>query len=192
MATEQFDKVIERLTTLLAELNAKTEPADTQTVSGAVTVGSGTVAVSSLPALIAGTANIGDVDVLTIAGGTTRIGGTYNVGGTVIDEVPTVRTINRDFLNATLIGNTQIVAAQGANVRIRVLGLVVVGTLAVTIKLQSATTDITAGFPIATTGGFLFPYNPHGWFQTTANEALNLNLSLATAVGMNIIWVQAT
>lgn len=143
-------------------------------------------------ALPAGSANIGDVDVLTIAAGTNRIGAVYPLCGQVVDENGTLRTVNRAFANATLSGNTQVVAAQGAGVRIRVLSVAVVATLAVTVKFQSATTDISAGMPIAATGGYIRPDNPHGWFQTSANEALNINLGLGTAVGVDLTWVQAT
>lgn len=142
--------------------------------------------------LAAGTANIGDVDVLSIAAGTNRIGAVYEATGQLVDEVPTLRTVNRAFVNASLSGNTAVVAAQGVGVRIRVLSVFAVGTLAVTVKFQSATTDITAGFPFAANGGMVLPHNPHGWFQTNANEALNINLGVATATGCQVTWVQAT
>jgi len=178
-------------------------------VAGTANIGD--VDVLTLPALVAGTANIGDVDIASIAAGdanignvdivtmpnvtlaaaTARIGGTYDVGGQIIDEVPTVRTVNRAFVNASLIGNTAVVAAQGAGVLIRVLSLVVVTTLANTVKFQSATTDITAGFPLGANGGMVLNNNSHGWFQTAANAALNINLSVATATGCNVTWVQA-
>lgn len=125
--------------------------------------------------------------------GTLRVGGTYDVGGNVIDEVPTVRSINRAFVNATASGNTEVVASQGASVRVRVLSVFCVTSTAVSVKFQSATTDISATFPIAATGGFVMPETQHGWFQTAANEALNVNLSgAATNCGVSIIWVQAT
>lgn len=154
----------------------------------------GDVDVLTLPALVAGSANIGDVDVLTVPAliaGTARIGGVYPVGGQQIDEGGTVRAVSRAFVNAVLIGNTAVVAAQGAGVKIRVLSAMAVGTLAVTIKFQSATTDITAGFPLGINGGMVLPYNPHGWFETAANEALNINLGLGTATGVNITWCPA-
>ena len=136
--------------------------------------------------------DIGDVDVTSISAGTNRIGAVYQVCGQMVDETGTVRTVNRSFVNATLSGNTELVATQGPGVRIRVLSVTFLALLAVTIKFQSATTDITAGFPIAINGGIALPYNPHGLFQTGANEALNINLSLATSVGVNVTWVQAT
>lgn len=107
------------------------------------------------------------------------------------DESGVIRTCNRTFLNATASGNTQIVAAQGAGLRIRLLAANVTSGTALTIKFQSATTDICSGKPVAANGGWIAPYAPVGWFQTTANEALNVNLSGAGTVGVDIIWIQA-
>lgn len=132
------------------------------------------------------------VTVSSITAGTTRIGGTYDVGGTIIDEVPTARSINRAFVQASASGNTQIVAAQGGGVRIRVLAVFAVAAAAVSIKFQSATTDKTASFALAANGGFVLPETAHGWFETNANEALNVNLGGAVSTGVQIIWVQST
>lgn len=135
------------------------------------------------------------VDVITLPSliaGTARVGATYPLSGQLVDENGTVRTVSRAFANATLSGNTQVVAAQGAGVKIRVLSYTVVCLLAVTIKFQSGTTDISAGYPFAINGGVAVPYNPHGLFETAANEALNINLSLGTTVGVTVIWIPAT
>ena len=144
---------------------------------------------SPVPVSLTSTTITGSV---ALAAGTTRVGGTYDVGGQIIDEVPTVRTVNRAFVNASSTGNTSLVAAQGVGVRIRVLGIIAVSTLANNVKFQSATTDISALFPLAANAGFVLPETAHGWFQTAANEALNVNLSAATATGVQVIWVQAT
>lgn len=124
--------------------------------------------------------------------GANLIGGFYGVCGQLIDETGTLRTVNRAFVNATLIGNTEVVATQGGAIRIRVLAVTFVALSAATVKFQSATTDISAGFPIGINGGVAIPYNPHGLFQTAANEALNINLSLGVTVGCQVTWVQAT
>lgn len=130
---------------------------------------------------------------VSVPASTNRIGGAYPVGGNVIDEVPTVRTVNRSFVNATASGNTALVAAQGLGIRIRVLSVFLCTSTAVTVKFQSATTDVSCGSSLAANGGFVMPDNPHGWFQTNANEALNVNLSgAATNVGVQVVWVQAT
>jgi len=112
------------------------------------------------------------------------------VCGQVIDESGVAQTVQRAFANATGSGNTQVVAAQGAGVRIRVLSVFAIATTAVTIKFQSATTDISAGFPVGANSGFAI-VNNHGIFQTAANEALNINLSGAVATGVQVTWVPA-
>ena len=97
-------------------------------------------------------------------------------------------TIPSAFLNASSIGATPIVAAQ-TGMSIRVIGAVLVSTLANTVKFQSAATDISATFPLGANGGLVLPFNEHGWFQTAPGEALNINLSVATATGISINYI---
>lgn len=119
--------------------------------------------------------------------------GNYPLSGVVMDAT-TRRSVETtiSFANPSSSGNTQVVAAQGAGVKIRVLSLVIVSTIAQTVKFQSATTDISAGFPVAANGGIVLPPNDHGWVQTADNEALNINLSAATATGVQVVWIPVT
>jgi len=88
------------------------------------------------------------------------------------------------FGNPSASGNTAAVAAAGAGIMIRVLSLTLVnGATANGVKFQSATTDITCLFALGVNGGLVLDHNKAGHFQTAANEALNINLSGATAVG---------
>lgn len=169
--------------TTLAALNNKVTAVNTG--AGVIASQGGALAVTSTSTVITGA-----LPALTAS--TNRVGGFYDTGGTIVDEVPTARAIQRTFVNASASGNTAVVAAQGSGVRIRVLAVLAVATAATTVKFQSATTDISAGFPFGANGGMVLPYNQHGWFQTTANEALNINLSVGTAVGVQILWVPAT
>lgn len=98
----------------------------------------------------------------------------------------------RAYANATAGGNTQVVAAQGAGASIRVLAVAVLTSADVAVKFRSATTDISSSKEIAAKGGFVLPLNPQGWYQTAANEALNINLSGAANVGVDITWVPIT
>lgn len=91
------------------------------------------------------------------------------------------------FTTASSTGNTAVVAAQTNN-KIRVHAVLVVSTLANSIKFQSASTDKTALFPVGATGGFVLPYNPAGWFETAVNEALNINMSTATSTGVQVTY----
>lgn len=91
--------------------------------------------------------------------------------------------------NPSSLGSNAVVAAPSATGRIRVLGFGMVTTLANNIKFQSAGNDISATFPLAANGGVVFPFNEHGWFETNPGEALNLNLSVATPVGLQVHYI---
>ncbi len=91
--------------------------------------------------------------------------------------------------NPATTGNTQLVAA-ATGARYRVLQAAIVSTAANTVKFQSATTDISASWPLGANGGIVLPYNEHGWFETNVGEALNINLSAATATGVQIQYIK--
>jgi len=86
-------------------------------------------------------------------------------------------------------GATALVAAV-AGAKYRVLAAAVVATTAVSVKFQSASTDITGTFPLGANGGVVLPYNEHGWFETAVNEALNINLSGAVSCGVQIQYIK--
>jgi len=116
----------------------------------------------------------------------------YGGGGKLVDENGTTRTVFRSFADATASGDTEVVAAQGAGIRIRVLAYSFVSDASVTAKFRSATSSISSGKPVSANGGVVAAEAPHGWFQTSANQALNINLSGTANVGVDVIWVQAT
>ena len=88
---------------------------------------------------------------------------------------------------ASLGSNTLVAAVPGA--RYRVLAVAAITTLANNIKFTSNASDISATFPLAANGGLVLPFNEHGWFQTNLGEALNINLSVATAVGVQLQYI---
>ncbi len=90
--------------------------------------------------------------------------------------------------SASAFGATTLVASPGA-ARIRVLQVAMVATAATTVKFQSNATDISAGWPLGANGGLVLPFNEHGWFETAVGESLNINLSAATAVGIQIQYI---
>lgn len=96
--------------------------------------------------------------------------------------------VQRVGVTATALGATALVAAK-AGKKIRVLGVVAVATLANSIKLQSASTDITALFPLGANGGFTLPYCDHGWCETAEGEALNISMSVATSTGVQLVYM---
>ena len=107
----------------------------------------------------------------------------------VIPKEGAVKNIKFAFINATGSGNTALVAAV-TGAKIRVVGLSLVTLVANTVKFQSATTDKSAGLPLAANGGLVLPLNEHGWLETTRGEALNFNQSAATTTGVNVAYVE--
>lgn len=103
----------------------------------------------------------------------------------VTSATPLESPIKRTFLNASSLGSTLVVAGAGDS-RIRVFSVATVAAGAVSVKFQSAATDISATFALAANGGFILPFNEHGWFETAPGESLNFNLSAAVATGVSI------
>lgn len=87
-------------------------------------------------------------------------------------------------------GVTNLVAAVSTK-KIRVLGFVLTANAAVNVKFQShvTPTDITGLHYLAQNSIVTVPYNPKGWFQTIAGEALDINLSGNVAVGGYFLYV---
>lgn len=106
----------------------------------------------------------------------------------VTSTPPKNRTVLSAFVNPSSIGsNAAIAAAPGRSIRVVGAALVAVGTN--NIKFLSAATDISATFSFAANGGLVLPYNDHGWVQTAEGEALNVNLTVATAVGVHLLYI---
>lgn len=106
----------------------------------------------------------------------------------VTRTAPQQLSIKSTFVNTSALGATAVIAA-APGMSIRVIDAAIVTTLANSVKFQSASTDISALFPLGANGGIVLPFNEHGWFQTAAGEALNVNLSVATATGIQINYI---
>lgn len=108
----------------------------------------------------------------------------------------TVRTVNFGNADVNASGSTQLVAPQGAGNKVRVLSFLAMANGTVIGKFQSTgsagtITSLSGYLPLGGNGGFVLPHNPHGWFQTLANEGLNLSLSAGTNVGVCFTWMLA-
>lgn len=97
-------------------------------------------------------------------------------------------SVKNTFVNTSTLGSTTILAAAPGQ-SIRVIGILLVSTIANSVKFQSNSTDISATFPLGANGGLVAAFNEHGWFQTAPGEALNINLSVATATGIQINYI---
>lgn len=96
--------------------------------------------------------------------------------------------VNLAATPSTLGANELIAAAAGA--KYRVLQCSVVSTLANVVTFKSATTAITGAYPLAANGGVVLPYNEHGWFETVAGQALNVDLSVGTATAITLQYIK--
>ncbi len=91
---------------------------------------------------------------------------------------------------ASASGVTNVVAAVGGK-QIRVVALQLVASGAVNVKWQSHVipTDITGLAYLTANTGMVLSFNPVGWFQTIAGEALDINLSGNIAVGGSLTYI---
>jgi hypothetical protein len=145
-------------------------------------------------ALPAGTNNIGDVDVLSLPAtpaGTNLIGKVSASHETsTIYNGTTALTPKFKVISCSSSGNNEIVAAVTGK-KIRVLAWDVSPSDIVNFKWRTASTDITGLYYAANAGnGVSKPFSPVGYFETASDEALNLNLSAAEAVGGSLVYVE--
>lgn len=75
-----------------------------------------------------------------------------------------------------------------AGYRYRVYGFIISSLLATNVKFQSAATDISLTMNLPATGGIVVGQINLSWFKTAIGEALNLNMSAATTVGVQVIY----
>lgn len=182
---------IAAMTPILATLSGTNNIATVTTVSAVTAISN---------ALPAGTNNIGDVDILSIAAGDNNIGnvdlasaipaGTNLIGRvSSSDETSTIyngtTALTPKFAvidNATAGDNTIVAAVTSKKIRVHQLALI--ASAAVTMRFESGAsgTALTGQMQLAANGGFVLPYSPIGWFETASNTLLNLELSGATSV----------
>lgn len=109
----------------------------------------------------------------------------------LLARAPAAKTLLTAAIAASSSGDNTLVAAV-ASQRIYVVGLFLSVNGAVNVKLKSASTDLTGLFYGQTAGnGIVLPHaGDRGayWARTAVNEALNLNLSGAVAVGGLLVY----
>lgn len=165
---------------------------DLTSVSDSVAaVQSGAWSVSIGVALPAGTNNIGDVDVLTQpARAATTDTITAKLATDAIQNGITALTPKFASIDVATLGDNTIVAVVPGK-KIRVLEYSLVCAAATTVTWKSATAGAISGdMSFAANGGIATPFSPLGQFETTAGEALVLNLSAANAVSGHLVYVE--
>jgi hypothetical protein len=90
---------------------------------------------------------------------------------------------------ASASGDTAVVASVVSK-KIRVLSYTIVSTDVNNVKFRSAANDKTGLLYLGANGGAAVAFSPVGHFETNAGEALNINLSIAAAVGGHLVYVE--
>ena len=137
--------------------------------------------------------DIGDVDVTTQPA---RDKATDNVGASLdtsaIMNDTTALTPKFAAIDAAGSGDNTIVAAV-AGKKIRVLAVNFLVAAAVTVRFEDGAggTALTGQYQFGAQGeGIVLPFNPVGWFETTANTLLNMELSGAVSVDGSFVYVE--
>ena len=104
------------------------------------------------------------------------------------------QTVRRYSGTPTTAGDgNALVVAQGAGIKIRVLALIIhCGVAGDTATLKSAAAAISHPMVLLASQVVCLPFCEEGWYETVANEALNLNLVTGSDVGVTVLWCQAT
>ena len=209
MATEQFDRVITRLTDLLAELTAKADLAETQPISGTVTANAGTnlntsllatqATLASLLTELQAKADLAETQPISLATApTTPVTGTFwpatqPVNGTVTANPATSagKTITFVSVNQSIAGTTVLAAASVGN-KHKLLGAVLVLSALGTLKFTDDGGDLSGPMDLAANGGFVVEPGAFPFTETGAtNRALNLVTTLGAARGLVTILTEA-
>ena len=86
--------------------------------------------------------------------------------------------------------NTLVAAVAGKKIRVLSAFLVAAGTVNTRFEDGAAGTALTGQMNLIANSGFTLPFNPLGWFESTANTLLNLELSTAVSVDGCLVYVE--
>ena len=130
--------------------------------------------------------------IATLSTGSAIVGGVYPVSGLVMNERAQIVPGSISFGNATTTGYITLAAAQGSGVFIRVLAGHCMSTgynaVALFSGVNGTGSTISSTKPVAPYGGWVWPFNPQGWCETGANQALSFYQSVATDTGIDVTW----
>ena len=109
----------------------------------------------------------------------------------VMQNANTALTPKYAIIDAATSGNNTLIAAVAAK-NIRVLAYVLVASDAVTARFEDGAggTALSGQMQLGANGGVSAGFNPAGWFETSDNTLLNLELSDATSVDGHLTYVE--
>jgi len=88
---------------------------------------------------------------------------------------------------ATTVGDNMIVAAGTGKIRVLALHIVLAVTGTARFEDGAGGTALTGAMDVAANGSVTLPFNPVGWFETTAATLLNLELTGASNEAMGCL-----
>lgn len=174
-----FKRLLQRFTAFLALIPA------------ALTAG-GNFKTALQEAIPAGTANIGDVDVATIAAGTTTIGGVMAEHVNESVRIGTTQyTVKRAQVRSAINNSEVVVVAGVASKKIRVLFITISANATFQFELRSNSTTIVGAIGIVA-NNTLAPNIPvfGYWAETVAGEDLRIFTSGNTSVGVVVNYIE--
>lgn len=97
-------------------------------------------------------------------------------------------------IQTNTLGDTTLIAAQGAGniICVHAVALMAAGTTTVRFESGTGGAAKTGTFPLIANVGFVLPFNPVGWFKTAADTLLNLELSAAIMVSGVLVYTVIT
>jgi hypothetical protein len=159
--------------------------------TGQVKLATGTAAIGKLGANSG--VDIGDVDVLTQPA---RDRLTDNVGvalqtDAIMDDTEALTPKFAKIDAASSGDNTLVAAVASRKIRVLSLFLQSAGTVNIRFEDGAGGTALTGQMNNVVNTGFVLPFNPVGWFETSATTLLNLELSAAVSVDGCLTYVEA-
>ena len=111
----------------------------------------------------------------------------YDVSGAVVTS-DGLTAVKRAFATGATVATHTLVAGVTGK-KIRALAIIITTVDGLNLTFKSASTNISANIAAA---GAVFPYNPHGWFETAAGEALGFALDAAESTSVQITYVEVS
>lgn len=101
------------------------------------------------------------------------------------------RTVKYAAVDATTSGdNTLVAAVTGDKIRVLACVLISAGTATIRFEDGAGGTALTGQMTVSSGSGFTLPWNPLGWFETTAGTLLNLEISDTISIDGCLVYVE--
>ena len=110
-----------------------------------------------------------------------------------LQDIYDIQLVKRAAIDAATSGNNTLVAAvSGKKIRVLALFATMTGS-AVTIRFEDGAGGTALTGQMGPTAGqtIVLPFNPVGWFETSAATLLNLELSGAQSVDGALVYIES-